>query len=73
MINRLRCLIRNHHVPSRHPLGGFRCLECGEPGADLDEMGYLGCGYVTPLRKIFSRDRGELTRTAAWEPTRRGW
>jgi hypothetical protein len=36
-------------------------------------MGYLGCGYVTPIRKIFSRDRGELTRTAAWEPTRRGW
>jgi hypothetical protein len=73
MINRLRCLFRNHHVPARHPLGGFRCQQCGEAGADLDDMGYLGCGYVTPIRKIFSRDRRELTRTAAWEPTRRGW
>jgi hypothetical protein len=78
MINRLRCLFRNHHVPARHPLGGFRCQQCGEAGADLDEMGYLGCGYVTPIRKIFSRDRGELTHAhgglgadAPWLVTRR--
>lgn len=70
---RLRCLVRGHHNPERHPLGGFRCLDCGEAGADYDEMGFHGTGYVNPLRKIFSRDNGgTLTRTRHYEPSRRG-
>ncbi len=73
LFTRLRCFVRQSHIPVRHPLGGFRCGECGEAGADLDDMGYLGGGYVTPIRKVFNREHHELTRTAAWEPTRRGW
>ena len=73
MMQRIWCAFRRRHNPVRHPLGGFRCLECGEAGADLDEMGFAGSGYVTPMRKVFSRDRGELTRTAEWEPSRKGW
>ena len=68
-----RCFVRNHHNPTRHPLGGFRCADCGEAGADLDQMGFVGGGYVLPVRRIFSRDRGELTRTMAWEPSAKGW
>jgi len=58
MINRLRLLVPKPPVPARTrwriPLPAMR-----RGGADLDEMGYLGCGYVTPIRKIFSADRGE--------------
>jgi hypothetical protein len=25
------------------------------------------------VRRIFSRDRGEFTRTMSWEPSARGW
>ena len=70
---RLRCFVREQHVPQRHPMGGFICKECAFAGADLDEMGYLGAGYVAPIRKVFNRNNRELTRTEAWEPTRRGW
>jgi hypothetical protein len=73
MIARLRCFFRNQHNPVRHPLGGFRCLECGHVGADLDEMGYVDGGYVMPVRRVFSRQRGEFTRTMSWEPSGRGW
>ena len=73
MIARLRCFFRNQHNPVRHPLGGFRCLECGHVGADLEEMGYVDGGYVMPVRRVFSRTRGEFTRTMSWEPSGRGW
>lgn len=73
MLARLRCLIRNHHSPSRHPLGGFRCADCGQVGADLEEMGFTDGGYVTPVRRVFSREQGEFTRTMAWEADRWGW
>lgn len=59
MLARLRCLIRTHHRPVRHLLGGFRCTDCGAVGADLDEMGFPGMGYVSPTRKLFSREREE--------------
>ena len=61
MLARLRCLIRTHHRPARHPLGGFRCTDCGAVGADLDEMGFEGMGYVSPSRRLFSREREELS------------
>jgi hypothetical protein len=73
MLAWLSCLIRNQHTPVRHPLGGFKCSHCGVAGADLDEMGYVGLGYVLPVRRVFSRDRGEFTRTMSWEPSARGW
>lgn len=73
MLARIRCFLRGYHNPTRHPLGGFRCLECAETGADLEAMGYEGDGYVSPMRTIFSRERSGLTRTMYWEPTRKGW
>jgi len=76
MLAWVRCLFRNRHNPVRHPLGGFKCADCSEVGADLDDMGFAGGGYVPPVRRIFARGRGsasEFTRTTSWEPTRRGW
>lgn len=74
MLLRLRCLFRARHNPRRHPLSGFRCLDCGIAGADLDEMGFFGQGYAPPVRRVFDRERHEVTRTGAWEPhPRRGW
>ncbi len=51
MIAWVRCLLRGRHEPLRHPLGFFRCSECGASGADLDEMGFVGEGYVPSLRR----------------------
>jgi hypothetical protein len=52
----LRCLVRSRHNPRRyHPLGGFCCRDCGHFGEDLDEMGFYGDGYVTPVRRLFVR------------------
>ena len=73
MFARLHCALRSSHNPARHPLGGFRCVDCGFVGVDLDEMGFADGGYVLPTRRLFSRQRGELTRTMAWEPSHRGW
>jgi hypothetical protein len=53
--SRLRCLWRGRHNPLRHPLGGFRCIDCNRVGADLGQMGFED-SYVPPLRRIFSRD-----------------
>jgi hypothetical protein len=52
MLARIRCFFRNYHNPTRHPLGGFRCVDCGWAGADLEEMGFAGAGYVA--RRILS-------------------
>jgi len=62
MLARLRCLIRGSHRPRRHPLGGFRCLECGAAGADLEEMGFAGSAWVAPVRLTFDRPRGDIAR-----------
>lgn len=59
----LRCLWRQQHNPTRHPLGGFRCSECGTAGADLEAMGFEGSSYVAPWRLTYSRKHGELTRS----------
>lgn len=65
MLAWLRCFMRDQHVPVRHPLGGFRCAECGVAGADLDDMGFDG--WVAPVRRTFERGReGGVTQTSAW-------
>jgi hypothetical protein len=50
MFARLRCAIRQYHQPRRHPLGGFRCIDCGTAGADLEEMGFGDSAWVAPRR-----------------------
>jgi hypothetical protein len=62
MLARLRCLFRGSHRPRRHPLGGFRCLECGVAGADLAEMGFAGSAWVAPVRLKFDRPRVDITQ-----------
>jgi hypothetical protein len=59
-----RCVVRQHHQPRRHPLGGFRCVECGAAGADLEEMGFPNSGWVAPMRRTYDRTHGEITRLA---------
>jgi len=73
MIARFLCYLRHHHNPVRHPLGGFKCADCGEAGADLEQMGFVDGGYVMPIRRVFSRNHGEFTRTGSWEPSAKGW
>lgn len=70
--SRLRCLWRGRHNPVRHPLGGFRCVDCRRVGVDLEQMGFDDA-YVPPIRRIFSRDHREFTRTGGWEPGPGGW
>jgi len=64
MLARLRCFLRQHHEPRRHPLGGFRCIECGATGADLEDMGFAGSAWVPPMRRTFERPHGEITLSA---------
>jgi hypothetical protein len=66
MLAWLRCLVRQHHQPRRHPLGGFRCVECGAAGADLEQMGFVGSGWVAPMRRTFDRKHAEFTRASGW-------
>ena len=58
MIARLRCALRQHHQPRRHPLGGFRCVECGAVGADLEDMG-RGIRLGRATRRTFDRPQRE--------------
>jgi len=67
MLQLLRCALKGQHDPKRQALGGFRCELCGTPGESLDEMGYEGNGYVSPLRKLYSREKKTLTRTTSWK------
>lgn len=69
----LACFARGRHEPKRQALSGFRCADCEKPGESLDEMGFHGGGYVPVVRRVFSRANQEITRTAHWEPTRRGF
>lgn len=66
MLAWLRCLVRRHHRPRRHLLGGFRCVECGAAGVDLDEMGFTGSGWVAPVRRTFDRKHTTVTLSAGW-------
>jgi len=68
MFASLRCFLRKHHNPMRHPLGGFKCADCGAVAEDLEEMG-LGHGYVSPIRRLFS-GRARNDRVNRWEPPR---
>jgi hypothetical protein len=70
MIAWLYCRMRGHHSAARHPLGGFRCKDCGAVGEDLNEMGFTGDGYVPPMRRIYSREHGTVTRTSSWDTGR---
>ena len=65
MLAKIRCFFRSRHEPARHPLGGFRCADCGKAGADLHDMGFEA--YVSTMRTVFSRDPLETTRTTLWE------
>ena len=68
MLAMMRCFLRSRHEPRRHPLGGFRCTECGKAAADLHDMGFDA--YVSTMRTTFSRDPVETTRTSLWESPR---
>jgi hypothetical protein len=64
MIALLMCLLRGRgHNPVRHPLGGFKCADCGKSGADLERMGFLDGGYVSTLRTTYDRQHGTVTRS----------
>ena len=66
MLAYLLCWARGRgHNAVRHPLGGFRCDDCGVPLASLE------AGYVSPLRRTFDREHGTFTRTGSWEQERR--
>jgi hypothetical protein len=56
MFSRFQCWLRSHHDPARHPLGGFRCRECGAMGLDLGEMGFQELGSLSRTRKLVMRD-----------------
>jgi hypothetical protein len=59
----LHCWLRTHHNPVRHPLGGFRCQDCGAMGVDLKDMGFTELGSLSREGKRFSRDeRASWTR-----------
>jgi hypothetical protein len=59
----IHCWLRSHHNPVRHPLGGFRCADCGTMGVDLRDMGFKELGSVGPNRRFASRDeRASWTR-----------
>jgi hypothetical protein len=65
---RVRCFLRGHHNPARHPLGGFRCVECAATGETLADMGFKGGDYVSPLRTTFDRGPdGGVTRSEGYE------
>jgi len=58
MLAWFRCLIRSHHDPIRHPLGGFQCAECGAVGAHLGEMGFASEAYLRADRSDRFREGG---------------
>jgi hypothetical protein len=69
-----RCVVHGHHEPRRHPLGGFRCETCGLSGRDLDDFGFVDGGWVSPVRRVFTRHgaggHAESTRTSGYESGR---
>ena len=67
MLGTLRCFFRNRHEPVRHPLGGFRCTVCGTAGTDLEQMGFKEGGYVSPVRRLYVREREQVGCTSTWD------
>lgn len=63
MLAWFHCWLRSHHNPVRHPLGGFRCVDCGATAIDLEEMGFAELGDVARDGKRFAGDeRASWTR-----------
>lgn len=47
--------------------GGFRCASCGRTGGSLDDFpGHKGQGYVSPMRRTFTRGREHGQETKPW-------
>lgn len=69
----LRCWWRGWHDPKKVLPDGQRCRDCGLPGADMEDMGFVGGGYVPPVRRVFDRDERSFSRTSAWERGPNGW
>ena len=65
------CWLRGQHAtePARTVNRGhsaFRCDHCGAVLRDFDEAGF-GSGYVDPLRRLYQRRNGVITRTGSWD------
>ena len=74
ILGRISCSLRQQHSvgPMRMVIRGqsaFPCVRCGVTLLDLDEAGY-GSGYVKPLRRLYERRHGVITRTGSWEVER---
>jgi len=72
---RISCFLRQQHAaePARTVNRGqsaFTCSRCGAALQDLDEAGY-GSGYIHPLRRLYDREHGVITRTSSWDTERR--
>ena len=72
---RISCSLRQQHAaePTRTVNRGqsaFTCSRCGAALQDLEEAGY-GSGYIDPLRRLYDRQHGVITRTSSWETERR--
>ncbi len=73
-MSKLMCFARGRHEPRRHPLGAWRCEDCGVGLADLAEAGLLDSSHVPIIRRVYQRGKaGGTTRTDAWAAGRRGW
>jgi len=75
ILGRISCFLRQQHAaePARTVNRGqsaFTCARCGAALMDLDEAGY-GSGYIDPLRRLYDRQYGAITRTSSWETERR--
>lgn len=71
LLAKIRCWFKPAHGPyQKHPMGGFVC-ECGAVANSLDDLGYDGDGYVSPLRTTFKRKNTEVTRTSHWDEERK--
>lgn len=55
----LGCEIKRggRHRGARHPMGGYRCLDCFL-GGDLEDLGMADDGYVDPRRRTYAQQRG---------------
>jgi Chaperonin 10 Kd subunit len=75
ILGRISCFLRQQHAaePTRtvnHGQSAFTCARCGAALRDLDEAGY-GSGYIDPLRRLYERQYGVITRTSSWETEHR--
>jgi hypothetical protein len=62
----VRCALNDRHDPVHHPLGGFVCARCGAFGANLEQLGFEGEGYVSePARRRLAHGGRDSTGHAA--------